>query len=112
MKRHDSDRITVYEQLEEVSPYTFSVSLIDLHLWVQEQIKLHGPEAYLDWDRDHYYAYDSSPSPMFFLKRRRPENDKEYQERLIRETTQALERAQKEREQYHVLKKKFEGVDK
>lgn len=79
-------RKEVIEQLKEISPYDLDQKTPDQVIDYFEQLKAqHGPDCYIDWDAWFSYSYESERSPRYFLKRKRLENDTEYEARMVAE---------------------------
>jgi hypothetical protein len=97
----------IQETIEEVSPHTFDCTLDDVKKMIDGWIKEHGPNAYLDWDPDHWREYDSGPSPIFYLRVEREETDEEREEALAEIQRKAQERTDRDRAEYMRLKEKF-----
>lgn len=95
--------------VEDVSPYEFDTTLSSVKEKVDELIKEHGPDAHLDWDPDHWFPYDSSPSPRFRIRIDREETDEEYKARLEQERKIKEDQDERDRKEFERLKKKFEA---
>jgi hypothetical protein len=61
----------------------------------------------ITFECDTYYEYSDTPYARAFLEYNELETDKEYDERVKKETAWAEQQAERERQQYEQLKKKF-----
>jgi hypothetical protein len=91
------------------STYEFEGSLKDVAERIQELIKEHGPEAWLDYNPHYYYDYDNEPSPRYEIYIKREETDAEVKQRLMQEAEEKRKREETERKEFERLSKKFGG---
>jgi hypothetical protein len=89
-------KFVITEKVEEVSPYDFESTLGSLALKIEAWIHKYGSSARLDWSPDHWFRYDTSPSPRFFVLVDRDETDEEYKLRVS--TLKLVEKAQVEKD--------------
>lgn len=104
-------RITIREQVEEISTWEFEGPLSLVLERVQELIKRNGPDAHMVYNKNFYYDYDNEPSPRFELYVEREENDAELKQRLFFQAEQIHKREEAEKAEFERLSKKF-GVEK
>jgi hypothetical protein len=102
-------RLTITQTLDDNVPtYALERSLGELVVFVTELAQRHGNDAYLDWQPDYYESrWDSSPSPRFWIRKERPETDKEYQIRVDKETAEKKQIADRELAELERLQKKY-----
>ncbi len=93
--------------VEEFSGYDFDVKASDVIEKMNLLIQQYGPDVRLDYDRDYHYPYDSSPTPMYFVKIQRLETDDEWKKRITEYEFLLKQTEQQEREQLAKLKSKF-----
>jgi len=91
----------------EFDAYDFDTKAVDIIARMQDLVKEHGPDVYLDWDPRHHEPYDSNPSPTYWVKVIRPETDEEWNKRTAEHTEMLSRQEVAEREQYEKLKSKF-----
>jgi hypothetical protein len=101
-------RREVVDQLEEISPYNLDGKTPDEVINYFKQLKArHGPDCYIEWDAWFSYPYESGNSPRYFLKRKRPENDTEYEARMAAEKIAKEEKKQRELAELERLQKLY-----
>jgi len=93
--------------MDDISPYELEMDLAELRARVDEWIEKYGPDARLDWDKYHYYPYESEPSPRFNILVSREETDAEFTNRLENEKSQRLAVELRERQEFERLQQKF-----
>ena len=76
---------------------------------LQEWQAKHGEDILLDWDPNHWYPYEDSPTPIYYLQECRLETDEEFAKRVAEEEAQQAKWDADARRQYEALKKKFES---
>jgi hypothetical protein len=81
-KKINSERKIISEAITEISPYELETTLGKLSERINELISTYGTEAKLDWDPNRNFPYDSSPSPVYYIRVNREETDVEYLARL------------------------------
>ena len=96
--------------LTDVSPYELEGPLKRLKEQIEQWIKDHGEDAYLDWDPHHYESYDPNPSPRFNLKMDRDETEDEYDDRVEKERKHASMIEERERQELERLQQKYGKV--
>jgi hypothetical protein len=100
-------RRVVIDQLDEISPYEFEMPLGDLLKKVKDYLDTHGPEAYIEWDSYYHAPYDHDPSPRYFVRRNREEDDQEYEKRIKEERVREALTEERDRAEFERLQKKF-----
>lgn len=101
-----SKRKEIIEEVTDISPYDLDGKSIDEVIrYFEDKKQEYGSDIYLDWDAWFCYPYESERSPRYFIKRKRLENDTEYETRL------AAEKAAKEAQQQRDLAE-FERLNK
>ena len=99
----------IIETKDKINPYEFDKTLLECRNFLDELLKEHGENAYIEWHRDYYESYDVEPSPRFFIKAERKETDSEYNERIEKEKSIQKEREKQEKAEYKRLQQKFGG---
>lgn len=90
-------RKEITEEISDISPYDLDGKSMDDVIKYFEDMKTHyGPDVYLDWDAWFCYPYEQERSPRYFIRRKRLENDAEYEARLAAE--KAAKEAQQQRD--------------
>jgi hypothetical protein len=89
------------------STYEFEGSLKDVAERIQELIKEHGPEAWLDYNPHYYYDYDNEPSPRYEIYIKREETDDEVKLRRLTEAEEKRKRDEREKKEFERLAKKY-----
>lgn len=102
-----SKRRIINEEVTDISPWEFSITLDKLRDRVNELIDQYGADAELDWEPNFYHPYESSPSPRFAVKKAREENDREYADRVARERADNAARETREKAEFERLAKKY-----
>jgi hypothetical protein len=100
-------RKVITEQIANFSTWEFEGKLSSVLERVQGLIKIHGPDARLDYNEHFYYDYDPNPSPRFELYVEREENDAELKQRLFEQAEHTRKREEAERAEFERLSKKF-----
>jgi hypothetical protein len=100
-------RKIITEKVSYSSTYEFEGSLQSVLERVQELIKEHGPEAWLDYNPHYYYDYDNEPSPRYEIYIKREETDDEVKLRVLSEAEEKRKREDVERKEFERLSKKF-----
>lgn len=95
---------------ETFSASNFEGNLGDLAQTVENLIKQYGKDAYLNYDKNYYYPYDSESTPSYEVRIVREENDEEYQKRLQEENKYRKEIEERERAEFERLSKKYGAV--
>ena len=90
-----TDRGSVNELMTEPAPYEFEGTLAELRERIDQWINLYGMEATVSWDPYRHHAYEHSPSPTYYIHKKRDETDEEWAKRLAER--QAQEQAQQAR---------------
>ena len=81
-KIKNDGRIDITVTTEQMHPDNFEGTLSDVSAYINTLILEHGMDARLDFEADHWEAYDSKPSPTYWIKVTRPETDAEWQKRI------------------------------
>ena len=100
-------RKVISEEIANFSAWEFEGKLSSVLERVQELIKIHGPEARLDYNQYFYYPYEDQPSPRYELYIEREENDAEVKQRLFEQAEQTRKREEAEKAEFERLSKKF-----
>ncbi len=95
---------------ETFSASNFAGNLGDLAQTVENLIKQYGKDAYLDYDKNYYYPYESEGTPSYEVRIVREENDEEYQKRLQEENKYRKKIEERERAEFERLSKKYGSV--
>lgn len=107
MSKTTPERGSQTDTLDTISPYQFDGTLKKVQEFIVDLIAEYGEDAYLDWVRDNYAPYESNPSPVFFLKKCRPETDIEFTARLKAEEEYSKQKLAADKELFETLKRKL-----
>lgn len=102
-----SSRKIIDQEAEVVSAYELGLTLENLALWVNNKIAEHGGKSRLDWQPDHWYAYDNSATPRFVIFTPREETDEEYAARQLLNAKHAQAKLDSDRAELIRLQKLF-----
>lgn len=110
-KIKNDDRINITVTAEQMSPDNFEGTLSDVSAYVNTLILEHGMDARLCFEADHWEAYDSNPSPTYWIKVTRPETDAEWKKRLEDYEAKKAEQQARDLADYERLKNKLYGKE-
>jgi hypothetical protein len=102
-----TQRKVISEQISNFPAYTFEGTLSSVLERVQELVKIHGPDARLDYNQYFHYEYDNYPTPRYELYIDRVENDAEVKQRLFEQAEQIRKREESDKAEFERLSKKF-----
>jgi hypothetical protein len=97
----------IWETVDEFSAGYLGGSLESAVEYLQELQAKYGPTVDLFYNKDYYYSYDNSPTPMYIVKITREETDEEYDKRMAEERARETAAAEQERKEFERLKVKF-----
>ena len=104
-----SKRITIIEEIDQISPHELDGKTFEqLCEYMKSQKAHYGDDAYIDWDAWFSFPYDSERSPRYIVKRKRLENDEEYNKRIEKEKKDADAKKAKDLAELERLKKLYE----